>query len=163
MTPIAPFDARLVDQSDIGLVDQAGGAQGVSRPLAPELGVRQMPELLVDQGKQPIHGLGVAAAHLERRSVTCRLSPAIGRRGLIHEGEDPERDADPAGESTAPAKDAVEAEGSQRRSPGLSPGELLSVLDGRMSLFTGKGRVHQYEQVHDISHPETLTMRSPAH
>jgi hypothetical protein len=29
-----------------------------------------------------------------------------------------------------------------------------------MSLFTGKGRVHQYEQVHDISHLENLTMRS---
>jgi hypothetical protein len=29
-----------------------------------------------------------------------------------------------------------------------------------MSLFTGKGRVHQYEQVRDISHLETLTMRS---
>jgi hypothetical protein len=29
-----------------------------------------------------------------------------------------------------------------------------------MSLFTGKGRVHQYEQVHDLSHLETLTMRS---
>ena len=29
-----------------------------------------------------------------------------------------------------------------------------------MSLFTGKGRVHQYEQVHDPSHLETLTMRS---
>jgi hypothetical protein len=29
-----------------------------------------------------------------------------------------------------------------------------------MSLFTGKGRVHQYEQVRDLSHVETLTMRS---
>jgi hypothetical protein len=29
-----------------------------------------------------------------------------------------------------------------------------------MSLFAGKGRVHQYEQVHDLSHLETLTMRS---
>jgi hypothetical protein len=29
-----------------------------------------------------------------------------------------------------------------------------------MSLFTGKGRVHQYEQVHDLSHLENLTMRS---
>jgi hypothetical protein len=29
-----------------------------------------------------------------------------------------------------------------------------------MSLFAGKGRVHQYEQVHDFSHPELLTMRS---
>jgi hypothetical protein len=29
-----------------------------------------------------------------------------------------------------------------------------------MSLFTGKGRVLQYEQVHDLSHLETLTMRS---
>ncbi len=29
-----------------------------------------------------------------------------------------------------------------------------------MSLFTGKGRGHQYEQVHDLSHLETLTMRS---
>jgi hypothetical protein len=29
-----------------------------------------------------------------------------------------------------------------------------------MSLFTGKGRVLQYEQVHNISHLETLTMRS---
>jgi hypothetical protein len=30
-----------------------------------------------------------------------------------------------------------------------------------MSLFAGKGRVHQYEQVHDLSHLETLTMRIP--
>ena len=29
-----------------------------------------------------------------------------------------------------------------------------------MSLFTGKGRVHQYEQVHDLSNLETLAMRS---
>jgi len=29
-----------------------------------------------------------------------------------------------------------------------------------MSPFTGKGRVHQYEQVHDLSHLENLTMRS---
>jgi len=29
-----------------------------------------------------------------------------------------------------------------------------------MSLFTGNGRVHQYEQVQDLSHLENLTMRS---
>jgi hypothetical protein len=29
-----------------------------------------------------------------------------------------------------------------------------------MSLFTGKGRVHQYEQVHHLSHLENLIMRS---
>ena len=58
MTPIAPLDAGLVDQSDIGLVDQAGGAQGVARPLPTELGVRETPKLLVDQGKELIHGLG---------------------------------------------------------------------------------------------------------
>ncbi len=29
-----------------------------------------------------------------------------------------------------------------------------------MSLFTGKGRVHEYERVHDLSHLENLTMRS---
>ena len=65
MTPVAPFDAGLVHQSHVGLVDQAGGAEGVARPLTPELGVGEPPQLLVDQGEEPIHGLGVAAAHLE--------------------------------------------------------------------------------------------------
>ena len=53
-------------------------------PLTPELGVGETPELLVDQGKEPIHGLGVAAAHLEEEVGDLPGVAGHGRRGLIH-------------------------------------------------------------------------------
>src|SRR5206468_1646933 len=57
---IGPLRARLVDQPQVGLVNQCGGAERVVGALAPELVVGDAAQLFVDDGEQPIHGAGVA-------------------------------------------------------------------------------------------------------
>src|SRR5829696_6721768 len=94
----------------------------MSRPLAPELGLRQTPELLVDQGKEPIHGLGVAAAHLKEEVGDLPGVAGYGRRGLIHEGGDPESRG-PCRRVQCTTERCRRGRGVATAAPGLSSGE----------------------------------------
>jgi hypothetical protein len=58
----------------------------VARPLTPELGVRETPELHVDEGNELIHGLGVAAAHLKEQVGHLPGVGGLGWSRLIHGG-----------------------------------------------------------------------------
>lgn len=50
----------LVEQPQIGLVDQSSALQGVSRALAPEMPPRDVAQLFVDQRNQRFKGLWIA-------------------------------------------------------------------------------------------------------
>ncbi len=61
---ILPLDPGLIGELEVGLVHQAGSAQGVPGSFALELPARDSAELAVDRVEQAVHGLGVAPADL---------------------------------------------------------------------------------------------------
>ena len=60
MSARLPLDAIDLDELEIGLVDECGGAEGVAAALVAELAARDAPELVVDQGDELVQGLPVA-------------------------------------------------------------------------------------------------------
>src|SRR5262249_16125098 len=62
------------DQAEVGLVDQGGGLEGLAGLLLRQLGPRQLPQFVVDEGQQLVGGLRVSlldstqdARHLTHR------------------------------------------------------------------------------------------------
>jgi hypothetical protein len=49
----------LLDQSEIGLMDQCGRLQRMSGALTAEMGRRASPQLVIYDGQQPVSGLDV--------------------------------------------------------------------------------------------------------
>jgi hypothetical protein len=60
MSAVLPPDSVLVDQSEVGFMDQRGGLQGVVTILVPHEVAGKAMQLALNQGNQPI----------ERRLVT---------------------------------------------------------------------------------------------
>ena len=63
MRPVSPHHPTLVDETEIGFVDQGGGLEGVVGPLVPQLPSRDTPEIPVDRGIEPVRGTGIPATH----------------------------------------------------------------------------------------------------
>jgi hypothetical protein len=57
MGPVPPGRGIGGDQSEIGFMDQAGGAKGVYRSLVAKAGPRQRPEFVVDHGQETVQDL----------------------------------------------------------------------------------------------------------
>ena len=84
MPPIPPLDPGLVHQLEVGLVDQAGRAQSVTRPLALKLPVRDPAQLAVDQRKEPVDRSRIAVAQLEEEIGDLLAIGRGGRPGSRH-------------------------------------------------------------------------------
>ena len=65
MTTVLPFDLSNVHQPEVGLVNQPGGPERVSWPLALKLSVRDPAQLLVKHRVQPVGCTRVVATQLE--------------------------------------------------------------------------------------------------
>ena len=61
---ILPAGAALIDELQVGLVDEGSGLQGMAGALAAELGAGDPFELLVDERRQLIHHRSIAAGKL---------------------------------------------------------------------------------------------------
>lgn len=57
--PIVPSNPIDIDQSHIGLMDQAGGVQGVANSLTTQSSVGQLLQLLVEDMHDAVEGLPV--------------------------------------------------------------------------------------------------------
>ena len=57
--PAVELGLRLVDELEVGLVDEGGGLEGVPRVFAAEEGACQGAELVVDQGEKNINRTGI--------------------------------------------------------------------------------------------------------
>jgi hypothetical protein len=75
--PVAVLESSLIRQPEVGLVDQARGAEGVTGALAPKGAMGDPARLLVDQRNQPGHDVGMAAAQLEQQ-----LGDGLGVGGI---------------------------------------------------------------------------------
>ena len=60
--PVLPARLALVDQPQVGLVDEGGGLQGVAGVLAPEVALGLAVQLVVDDGHELVQGGGVTTA-----------------------------------------------------------------------------------------------------
>jgi hypothetical protein len=74
---IVVLEPGLIHQSEIGLVDQPGGAEGVAGLLAAERAAGDAPQLLVDQRIEPVHDGSASAAQLQQQ-----LGDGLGVRGV---------------------------------------------------------------------------------
>ena len=79
----------MIDQAQIGFVDEGGGLQGVAADLAAQVVPGQAPQLAVDEGQKPISGGIFAAApcleepgHFTGRQRSCR--PGLRGSSLNH-------------------------------------------------------------------------------
>jgi hypothetical protein len=59
---VLPLDLRLVDQAQVGLVDERGHLQRLIAALAPHVGSGNLAKLAVDGGEQAVARIGVALA-----------------------------------------------------------------------------------------------------
>lgn len=99
--PVRHVGPALVDELEVSLVDEGGGAECVIRALAPQVMVCDSAHLVVDELKEPLDSAVVArppgseqprdvgfVAHLAERSMQCSGTatwcggPSIGRRCL---------------------------------------------------------------------------------
>jgi hypothetical protein len=66
---VLPAHAAQLHKAEVRLVDESGGLQGVSRPLAVHLAAGEALEFFVHDGKQPLERGRVAAPQATRSSV----------------------------------------------------------------------------------------------
>ena len=79
MSPVPILHPGLVHQTQVGLVNQARGAQRVIAPLRCELPVGHPPELVVHHGEQPVERGAVAGAQLEQEIGNDAVVATFGR------------------------------------------------------------------------------------
>ena len=88
---VLPADAGLVDEPEVGLVDEGGGLEGVAAAFLAHVGVGELSELVVDEGEEVAGGGAVAVADADEQAgefLPCRrrghlrapLAKKIGRR-----------------------------------------------------------------------------------
>ena len=70
---IAPLDLPPVDEPHVYLIDQSGGTQRVTLPLAGHLPPRNAMKFAVDQWRQPVQSIGVAAVPREQEPRQFRI------------------------------------------------------------------------------------------
>lgn len=75
MGPVAPVVLPVVDQPEVGFVDEARRAQRMVGPFVPQLGVREAAERVVDLRQQGIEGVPVAVAQVGQQA---------GHVGVVH-------------------------------------------------------------------------------
>ena len=82
MRSILPIRAALVDETDVGLVHERGGLQGVVRPLVAKLACGDAAKLRIDEREQLIEGSPVAATPIaqQRGDVAGSDHSASSRR-----------------------------------------------------------------------------------
>jgi hypothetical protein len=86
MRPRIPLDALLLEELEVGLVDQPDGVEGVAGPLQAQAAAGDRPELVVDQRHELVEGAPVPIAERkqELRRVVLRRH---GRNSGPDEGE----------------------------------------------------------------------------
>ena len=72
---VAEYGSLLIDELEIGLVDQRRCLQRVVRPLELQQMLCEPAELVVDEGRQLIGGAGVARGYLDRPELTAQRFP----------------------------------------------------------------------------------------
>jgi len=70
-----------LDESQKGLVHHGGCLQGVAAPFRPHVIARQPAKLLIDKGRQPLQGLGIAITPVRQQLREIRRH--LHRRSLI--------------------------------------------------------------------------------
>jgi hypothetical protein len=65
VAPVIPLDTGLVDEAEIDLVDQSGGAQRMAGALPAQKSVGDPPQLAVDQGEKPVYSRLLTAPERE--------------------------------------------------------------------------------------------------
>ena len=78
MSPILPLDPGLINQLQVGLVNQPGGAERVARPLALQLPVGDAPQFPIDEREESVHRIGGTLTDQEEK-VGNRLASVVGR------------------------------------------------------------------------------------
>ena len=83
MGAVLPDDAVLLEQAEVGLVDEGGGLQGVAATLAAEVTRGAAPQVVVDERHQPLLGTAVALT-----PEAQEFGDALGRCGheSLHPG-----------------------------------------------------------------------------
>ena len=71
---------RLVRETEIRLIDERGGLQGVVRPFTPHVAMSELAQLVIDQGREFI-GLGALPITGGRQQIADLLR---GRRAGDH-------------------------------------------------------------------------------
>jgi hypothetical protein len=66
MSPVTPIAVALIDESQIGLVDECRRLQGVAHPLMPKLPLRDPAQLGVNERQQLIECAAIPATPVPR-------------------------------------------------------------------------------------------------
>jgi hypothetical protein len=83
MTAIAPRRLGLIDQPEVGLVDEAAGVERVHPAPAAELDAGQPPQVVVDERHQPVERLGIAGAVGDEQLGNVNRQKGFPSRGGI--------------------------------------------------------------------------------
>jgi hypothetical protein len=65
MCAVLPVDTSLIDQLQVGLVDQCGGLEGVVGSFPPQLARCDAAQLVVNERQQSIEGVPIAPGPIE--------------------------------------------------------------------------------------------------
>ena len=71
----------LVDQAQVGLVDERGSLEGVVGSLAGKLPMRHVPELIVQQRQDVLHGFRTAVVRGQKPCRGLRAEGLLGAQG----------------------------------------------------------------------------------
>jgi len=77
VSAVAVLEPRLIHQPEVGLVDQAGGAESMAGALAAERAMGDAAQLLVDQRIEPVHDACLPFAQREQQ-----LGEGLSPRGI---------------------------------------------------------------------------------
>jgi hypothetical protein len=70
-----PLHPLVVDQAHVGLIDQSGGLQAVTGPLAPHVAAGEATEVVLDDGSQPVERGTITVTPCAKKSAELARPP----------------------------------------------------------------------------------------